>query len=114
MYPIHSVTFSLFLSLVQSDPSHNVLIGLAAFKVKLDNFFWLNFVITMYDLIKQSDSSLKMTPFAAKLVSNKLCFYQDIFFSTGTRASRKKLKISDALCTLCPDSPVYAAFLSDR
>ncbi len=39
----------------------------------------------MYNLTKQCDSGWKMTPFAAKLVSNKLCFYHDIFFATGTR-----------------------------
>ncbi len=33
-----------------------------------------------------------MTPFAAKLVSSKPCFYHHIFFITGTRISRKNEK----------------------
>ncbi len=43
---------------------------------------WLNSVIVVW----------KMTPFASKLVSNKPCFYQDIFFATGTRVSWKNEK----------------------
>ncbi len=46
----------------------------------------------MYNLIKQCNSGWKITPFAAKLVSNKPCFYQDIFFATRTRVSRKNEK----------------------
>ncbi len=33
-----------------------------------------------------------MTPFAAKLVSNKACFYRDIFFATGMKILRKNAK----------------------
>ncbi len=47
--------------------------------------FWLNFVNMMYNLIKQHNSGWKMTPYAAKLVSNKPCLYHDIFFATWTR-----------------------------
>ncbi len=39
----------------------------------------------MYNLIKQCDSGWK---FAAKLVSNKPCFYQDIFFAIRTRVEK--------------------------
>ncbi len=58
----------------------------------LNNFFWLNFVIMMYNLIKQCNRGWKMTPFADKLVSIKLCFYQDIFFATGSRILWKNEK----------------------
>ncbi len=45
----------------------------------------------------------KMTPLAAKLVSNKPCFYyEDMGFAEKC-----------TLCTLCPDWLVYAALLSD-
>ncbi len=53
-------------------------------RVKLDHFFWLNFVIMMCNLIKQCNSGWQMTPFAAKLISIKTCFYHDIFFATET------------------------------
>ncbi len=43
-------------------------------------------------LIKQCNSGLKMTPFTAKLVSNKPCFNHDIFFATKMRVSRKNEK----------------------
>ncbi len=43
----------------------------------------------MYELIKQCNSGWKMTPFAAKLASNKPCFHHDIFFATGTKVLRK-------------------------
>ncbi len=46
----------------------------------------------MYNLIKQCNSGWKMTPFTAKLVSNKSCLYHDIFFATGTRVSQKNEK----------------------
>ncbi len=46
----------------------------------------------MYNLIKQCNSGWKMTPFTAKLVSSKLCFYYDVFFVTGTKISQKKDK----------------------
>ncbi len=46
----------------------------------------------LYNLIKQCNSGWKMTPFAAKLVSNKACFYHDIFFATRTRVSQKNEK----------------------
>ncbi len=51
--------------------------------------FLLNFVIIMYNLIEQCNSCWKMTP----LVSNKSCFYHNIFFATRTRVS--------ALTSLC-------------
>ncbi len=54
-----------------------------------------------------------MTPFVAKLVSNKPCFYHDTFFATGTRVSRKNLK-SVTLCTLCPNLLVSASLLSNK
>ncbi len=62
--------------------------------------FWLNFVIMMNNLIKECNSGWKMTPLAAKLVSNEPCFYNDVFFVEK--------------CSLCPDWLVYAAPLSDR
>ncbi len=37
-------------------------------------------------------SGWKMTPFAAKLISNKSCFCHDIFFATGTRVPQKNEK----------------------
>ncbi len=43
----------------------------------------------MYNLIKSCNSGWKMTPFAAKLVSNRPCFYHDSIFATGTRVSWK-------------------------
>ncbi len=46
----------------------------------------------MYNLIKQCNSGWSMTPFAAKLVSNKCCFYHDIFFATNTRVLWKDEK----------------------
>ncbi len=78
----------------------------AEFKVKLDNFFWLDFaimtlplwlchydfVIMMTHLIKQCNRGWKMTPFAVKSVSNKSCFYCDFFFATRTRVSQKNEK----------------------
>ncbi len=67
----------------------------------------------MYNLIKQCKSGWKMTPFAVKLISNKPCFCHDVFFATGMKVLWKNKK-SDALCTLCPDWPVYAVLLSDR
>ncbi len=70
--------------------------------------FLFNFIILMYNLIKQCNSGWKMTPFAAKLASNKLCFYHEIFFFTVI------WKISDALCTLSPDWPFYVVILSDK
>ncbi len=33
-----------------------------------------------------------MTPFTAKLVSNKPCFYRDIFFATRMRVSQESEK----------------------
>ncbi len=72
---------------------------------QLDNFFWLNFVIMMYNLIKQCNSGWKMTPFALQLVSNKPCFYHDIFFATRTRVSLSWLA---GLCCLSWDGPVYS------
>ncbi len=54
--------------------------------------FWLNFVIMFYNLIQQCNSGWKMTPFAAKLVSDKPCFCHDIFFATGTRVLGKNEK----------------------
>ncbi len=62
-----------------------------ALKVKLDNFFGLNFVIMMYILIKKCNSGWKVTPFGAKLVSNKPCLYHGIFFATG-QGFRRKMK----------------------
>ncbi len=47
----------------------------------------------MYNLIKQCNSGGKMTPFAAKLISNKLCFYHEIFFATRMRVSQKNEKL---------------------
>ncbi len=46
----------------------------------------------MFNLIKQCNSGWKMTPFDAKLVSNKPCFYHEIFFAAGTRVSWKNKK----------------------
>ncbi len=46
----------------------------------------------MYNMIKQCNIHWKMTPFAAKLVSSKPCFYHEIFFATGTRVSKKNEK----------------------
>ncbi len=46
----------------------------------------------MYNLIKRCNSGWKMTPFDAKLVSNKSCFYHDIFFATRTRVPWKNEK----------------------
>ncbi len=54
----------------------------------------------MYNLIKQWSSGWKMTLFAAKLVSNKSCFYHEIFFATGTSVYRKNEK-SVTLSVLC-------------
>ncbi len=67
----------------------------------------------MYNLIKQSNSGLKIKPFADEMVSNKLCFYHEIFFATRTRVSWK-IEKSVTLSGVCPDWPVYAALLSDR
>ncbi len=54
----------------------------------------------MYNLIKQCNSGWKMTPFAAKLVSNKLCFYHNIFFAAKARVSWKNER-SVTLSVLC-------------
>ncbi len=51
-------------------------------EVKLDKFLFL---------IKQCNSGWKMTPFAAKLVSNK-AFFSHIFFAIGTRVLWKNEK----------------------
>ncbi len=62
------------------------------FKMKLENFFLLYFVIMTYNLIKQCNSNgYKMMPLADKLV-NKPCFYHEIFFATRTRVSQKNEK----------------------
>ncbi len=42
----------------------------------------------MYNLIRQCNSGGKMTPFAAKLVSNKPCY---IFFATRSKVSQKNV-----------------------
>ncbi len=46
----------------------------------------------MCNLIKQCNSGWKMTPFAAELLSNKSCFYQDICFATETKVWRRNEK----------------------
>ncbi len=51
-----------------------------------------NFVIMMYNLIKQCNSGWKMTPFTAKSVCNKPYLYHDIFFATGTRVLQRNEK----------------------
>ncbi len=58
------------------------------------SFSWLkwDFVIIMYDLIKQCNSGWKRTSFAAKLVSNGSCFYGDIFVATGMKVLWKNEK----------------------
>ncbi len=76
--------------------------------VKLDNFFgltlslwcttWLNSVA----VVEKWHHSLLWVVFTM------------IFSLPPGRGFHKKLKISEALCTLCPISPVYAALLSDR
>ncbi len=43
-----------------------------------------------------------MTPFAAKLASNKPCFYHDIFFATWMRVSHRDEK-SVTLSVLSPN-----------
>ncbi len=69
--------------------------------------FWLNFVIMMYNLVKQCNIGWKMTSFAAKLVSNKPCFYHDIVFANRMRQVSRKHEKSLTLS-------VYAALLSAR
>ncbi len=61
------------------------------FKVKLDNFFCLTLSILYITWLNSIIVVEKMTPFAAKLVSNKPCFYHAISLPPGP-ACRRTMK----------------------
>ncbi len=76
--------------------------------------FCLNFVIMMCNLIKQRESGWKMALFAYKIGHQSSLFLAWYFLCHWDEGFAEKWKISDALCTFCPNSPVYAALLSYR